>query len=237
MKSLQTRIFWLTAFSIAMGYLEAAVVVYLRKIYCPGGFHFPLTPMEPGIGMTEFWREASTIIMLLAIGILAGKNTSQKFGIFIFCFAIWDTFYYIFLKLLLGWPESLFTWDILFAIPVPWIGPVLAPCLLSLTMIILSMAVIYYQERGIDVHLKAKEWIVLSVGSLVVIISFTQDFLKYSGAYDGPTIPGKDRMYTIFGTYIPITFNWWIFIAGETLILAGIISFINRARALKQKVI
>ena len=76
MKSLRRKIFWLTAFSIAMGFMEAAVVVYLRKIYYPSGFHFPLAPVEPSIGMTEFLREAATIIMLLAIGILTGKNTS-----------------------------------------------------------------------------------------------------------------------------------------------------------------
>src|SRR5580700_10847047 len=129
MNRLRTKIFWLTAFSIAMGFLEAAVVIYLRKMYYPNGFHFPLTVVEPDIGLTEFLREAATVIMLLAIGILTGKNTSQKFGIFLFCFAIWDIFYYVFLKMLIGWPASLLDWDILFLIPVPWVGPVLAPCL------------------------------------------------------------------------------------------------------------
>src|SRR6201998_1661345 len=109
---------WLTAFSIAMGFLETAVVIYLRKLYYPHGFQFPLVPIDNDIAMVEFLREAATIIMLLGIGIIAGKNTSQKFGIFIYCFAVWDIFYYVFLKLLLGWPESLFTWDILFIIPV-----------------------------------------------------------------------------------------------------------------------
>src|ERR1700728_4235989 len=105
MKQLRRKIFWLTAFAIPMGFMEAAVVVYLREIYYANGFRFPLTPVQPSIGMTEFLREAATIIMLLAIGILTGKNTSQKFGIFIFCFGVWDIFYYVFLKALVGWPE------------------------------------------------------------------------------------------------------------------------------------
>jgi hypothetical protein len=35
-------IIWLAVFSMAMGYLESAVVVYLRKLYYPDGFKFPL---------------------------------------------------------------------------------------------------------------------------------------------------------------------------------------------------
>jgi hypothetical protein len=234
MKSLTAKIGWLVAFSIAMGFLEAAVVVYLRKIYYPHGFQFPLTPIEPSIGLTEFLREASTIIMLLAIGILTGKNTSQKFGIFIFCFAIWDIFYYVFLKLLIGWPESLFTWDILFIIPVPWVGPVLAPCIVSATMIVLAFSVIYFQEKGIDVHLKAKEWILLMTGSFVIILSFVEDYLKYCSVHKGIIgIPGKDGLFTEISTYVPVSFNWWVFMAGEALIIAGVISFIKRAKSTK----
>lgn len=235
MKHLRSKFFWLTAFAIAMGFLEAAVVVYLRKIYYLNGFHFPLTPVEPSIGMTEFLREAATIIMLLAIGILTGKNTSQKFGIFLFCFAIWDLFYYVFLKVLIGWPESLFTWDILFIIPVPWVGPVIAPCIVSLTMIVLTAAVIYFQERGVDVHLKWKEWFLLIAGALVVIFSFVQDYLRYcSTHHSNITLPWKDKLFNEMATYVPTYFNWWVFLAGEVLIIAAIISFIKRARAMKK---
>ncbi len=230
----KTKLFWLVAFSIAMGFLEAAVVVYLRKIYYPNGFQFPLTPIESSIGLTEFFREAATIIMLLAIGILSGKNTSQKFGIFIFCFAIWDIFYYVFLKLLIGWPESLFTWDILFIIPVPWVGPVLAPCLVSLSMIALTSAILYYQEKGVDVHLKPKEWMLLISGSLVIILSFIEDYLKYCSSHNTVLVlPLRDKLFNEISAYVPQSFNWWVFIAGEILVLAGIISFIKRARAMR----
>ncbi len=235
MNHLRTKIIWLTVFSIAMGFLEAAVVVYLRKMYYPNGFHFPLTVVEPDIGLTEFLREAATIIMLLAIGILTGKNTSQKFGIFIFCFAIWDIFYYVFLKALIGWPESLFTWDILFLIPVPWVGPVLAPCLVSLTMIVLTSAVIYFQERGVDVHIKTREWTLLIAGALVVILSFIQDYLRYCNInHRGVALPGKDALFAEIKTYVPLSFNWYVFIVGEVLIIAAIVLFIKRAKA-KQK--
>ena len=83
-------IIWLAIFSIAMGYMESAVVIYLRKIYYPDGFQFPLTPLDAGIGLVELLREVATIIMLFGIATLSAKNTSLKFANFIFCFAIWD---------------------------------------------------------------------------------------------------------------------------------------------------
>jgi hypothetical protein len=237
MKPLHTRMLWLTAFSIAMGFMEAAIVVYLRKIYYPHGFQFPLTPIDPDIGLIEFLREAATIIMLVGIGIIAGKNTSQKFAIFLYCFAIWDIFYYVFLKLTLGWPESLFTWDILFIIPVPWVGPVMAPCIVSLTMILLTVSVIYIQERGYDVHLQLKEWVLLIAGSLVVIFSFILDYIKYI-SQGGPashvwTLSSKQAMFDEISHYVPSSYNWWLFALGEIIILAGIFSFLMKAYKLK----
>lgn len=96
MKWITKTIVWLTLFSIAMGFMETAVVVYLRKIYYPGGFHFPLVPISSDIALIEFIREAATLIMLFGIGALTGKTVSQKFAFFIYCFAIWDIFYYVF---------------------------------------------------------------------------------------------------------------------------------------------
>ena len=42
---------WLTAFSISMGFLETSVVVDLRELLYPNGFNFPLTPITPRIGV------------------------------------------------------------------------------------------------------------------------------------------------------------------------------------------
>jgi len=133
-----TNLIWITFFAIAMAFVESAVVVYLRELYYPEGFNFPLVLLPGRIALTEFLREIATLIMLLGIGFLAGRNFRQRFAWFIYSFAIWDIFYYVFLKLILDWPSSWLTWDILFLIPVIWTGPVLAPVLVSLTMIILS---------------------------------------------------------------------------------------------------
>lgn len=111
----------------------------------------------------------------------------------------------------------------------------LAPCIVSLTMIVLAFAVIYFQENGVDVHLKAKEWIFLIAGSLVIILSFVEDYLKYCSMHNTAiTLPGRDKLFTEISTYVPTIFNWWIFMAGEAVILAGILSFIKRAIAMKK---
>ena len=133
------RLMWLTFFSIAMGVLEAIVVIYLRKLYYPNGFNFPLKVIEPSIGLAEFLREAATIVMLFSVGFIAGTKKSDRFLYFIFCFGIWDLIYYLFLKLFLDWPSSFYDWDILFLIPIPWVGPVLAPCIIAMTMIFIAM--------------------------------------------------------------------------------------------------
>ncbi|MBL0342227.1 MAG: hypothetical protein IPP71_15750 [Bacteroidetes bacterium] len=234
MKPLIKKISWVTVFSIAMGFMETVVVVYLRKIYYPNGFQFPLVPMETDMAIIEIMREAATIIMLFGIGYLAGKTTSQKFAFFIFSFAIWDISYYIFLKLLLNWPESLFTWDILFLIPVPWVGPVIAPCIVSLTMIILSYSILYFHHKSYNTRIKSLEWWLLTAGSLTVIFSFVWDFLNLLSHDNTNSQPFNllEKKVEIVN-YIPQDFNYWIFSFGMLIIIFGILMFTLRMQRVK----
>ncbi len=163
-------------FAIAMGILEAIVVIYLRDNYYPQGFDFPLVFLSPQMLTIEWIREAATIIMLMAVGILAGKNNLQRFLFFLFTFAVWDIAYYLGLKWLIGWPASLFTWDVLFLIPLPWISPVLAPVICSLTMILFSVLLFIPEERGYVIRIKNIEWVLLVTGSLIILYSFMQDY-------------------------------------------------------------
>ena len=89
-----------TIFAIAMGLLESAVVIYLRDILYPGGFEFPLNPIRPDLLWTEVFRELATLVMLLGVGILAGRTLAERFAWFLYAFAVWDIFYYVFLWLL-----------------------------------------------------------------------------------------------------------------------------------------
>lgn len=228
------KLFWLTLFAIAMGYMESAIVVYLRELYYPNGFGFPLQPVPPKIAITEFWREAATIIMLGGVGMLTGKNRAQRLVFFLYCFAVWDIFYYVFLYVLVGWPQSLFTWDILFLIPVPWVGPVLCPCIVSLTMILLTFVTLHWQKRGRTARLIAKEKILFTAGSLVIIFSFIYDYIGYVNVHCTDkscwSLSNSKQLFSEAMNYVPQHFDWWIFIAGQLVMLIAIFIFGSRMK-------
>ena len=124
------RWIWVMVFGIAFAWVESSVVVSLREIYFGGTFSFPIAMARQGgrfladhLMPIEFGREIATILMLVAVGCAAGKNPLQKFCLFMTGFGIWDIFYYIWLRVMVGWPEGLMTWDLLFFIPLPWVGP------------------------------------------------------------------------------------------------------------------
>lgn len=208
-----------TIFSIAMGFLETAVVVYLRKIYYPEGFSFPLKTMSGDIIITELLREAATIVMLLYMGILSAKTLIHRFAFFLLSFAIWDIFYYVFLKLLLNWPDSLFEWDILFLIPLPWLGPVLAPCLISATMILLALFILLSKA---DVKLNRLDWIVLIWVSLLYIYVFIKDQFHL--------LSGQESVSDISLVYVPHQFDWIFFMVPFMLFMVWFGFFVWRQR-------
>lgn len=216
---MKKTVIWLTIFSIAMGFLETAVVIYIREMYYPEGFKFPLQDIKKHIIIVELWRELATIIMLAAIGYLAGRTKAQRFVFFIFSFGIWDLFYYVFLKIFLDWPDSLFTWDILFLLPVPWIGPVLAPCIVSLGFIALTFLVLWLESKGFEVKFKPKHYIILSIGCLVIISSFTIDYIQL--LVFGQNNLAPEKMLVLFKHYEPISFDWWLFFIGEIIFVLG----------------
>jgi hypothetical protein len=212
------RTFWLVIFSMAMGYLEASVVVYLRELYYPNGFAFPLVVLRPEVGLVEIFREAATVIMLLALGILVGQNLRQRFAYFLIAFATWDIFYYVFLKLILGWPTSVFTWDILFLIPVPWVGPVLSPLIICITMFALAGIILRNEQREQPEGLTGVNWALILGGSLTVVMAWMWDYIALSGGL--PLSP--EAAMEVLSAHVPDHFNWWIFGAGEAMILSGI---------------
>ena len=208
----------LLLFGISFGYLEAAVVVYLRAIYDPirHRLHpgrgadelFPLIspreladagPENPRRLLIEIGREASTIAMLAAFGLAAGRNFNQRMAAFAVVFGLWDIFFYVFLRLMIHWPQSLLTWDILFLIPLPWVGPVIAPAIVALTLVVCGL---------ISLHLggmpaRPREWMAMIAGGIIVILSFVWDYRN--------TMAGG----------LPNPFNWPLFFAGEVIAVLG----------------
>ena len=231
MNRLTKVLLWLTLFSVAMGFMETAIVVYLREMYYPKGFQFPLTPISSNIAFIEFLREAATIIMLIGIGVVTGKNKAQRFAFFIYCFAIWDIFYYVFLKVLLNWPESFLTWDILFLIPVPWVGPVLAPCIVSFTMIVLALCILNFNEAKVNSGLNKKEQSLFILGSVVIIFSFMWDYFTCATQTHKVWTPATaEPLFTEIANYIPVSYNWWIFILGELALISACLLYVKRMR-------
>ena len=151
MKKLGRLLIPVTLFAAAMGYLEAVVVVYLRGLlptiinisnisdYTSFLNELLQTPMY----QTEQTRELATIIMLIIFAGLLGKNLLQKLAVFLYTFGVWDIVYYISLFVLLRWPQNLYTMDILFLIPGPWIAPVYVPVVASIIMIGIGLYIMH----------------------------------------------------------------------------------------------
>lgn len=193
-RSLRTRILLLVFFGIAMGYLEATVVVYLRALYYPEGFAFPIKLIPSNMAIVEVGREAATIIMLITMAGLAGRRFWERFGYFMIAFGVWDIFYYLALKMTLDWPSNLFETDILFLIPLPWIGPVIAPALVSLLMIGAGISLLFRSQRGEEIRFSILSWILGVTGTLIILYTFLYDFRSVPEQ----RLPGP-YPYTVFG--------------------------------------
>jgi len=179
-------------FSIAFGYIEAAVVVYLRQIFYPDGFTFPIMlfgidALSRRILLTEIGREAATIVLIFTGAWLFGHNRQQRFAYFMIIFAVWDIFYYVWLKVLLDWPASIMDWDILFLIPVTWASPVLYPVLISMTLIVFAIVILYRCSCDRPLRTKLPDLLAFLVSGLIVVVSFCiaglhsteQDYTSY----------------------------------------------------------
>ena len=172
MKSWQKRYIWSAILFIALAYIESAVVVYLRALYYPQGFDFPLREMSLFIYLTEVGREAATIVVLLAASYLVEKTRTGRLFLFLYGFGIWDIFYYLWLRALVNWPATLLDWDVLFLIPLPWVAPVLSPVLISMLFIAAAVTGNHLAAQGRSVAFHRVDWILLIVAASVIVASF-----------------------------------------------------------------
>lgn len=207
---MRRKVFLLVVFALAMGYLEAAVVVYLRKIFYPAGFAFPIKRIATDLALVELGREAATIVMLLGVAFIAEKTRRGRLICFMLLFGVWDIAYYLWLWVTIGWPASLLTWDLLFLIPVTWSGPVLAPVLVSAMMIVTGAIYYRYHETAEAVRISTFEWAVTIVGAAVIFISFA-----YNHA-------------VIFRGGVPAGFPWVIFAGGLAMGIAVLARVVPR---------
>ena len=213
-----TSVLTVPAFAIAMAHVETMIVVYLRRLYYPDGFRFPLVIIDTPTLLLELEREAATLVMLAAYGLAAGRTKAGKLGNFLIAFGVWDIFYYVWLKVVLGWPASLLTWDVLFLIPVPWVGPVLAPVSVAGTMIGMGLVLLHLEQRGAVLAAGAGVWAAQAAACLVIIASFTLDVL--------PRLPNHGALLS---EWIPTTYRWWMLVLGQALAIGAFAAWARRA--------
>jgi hypothetical protein len=206
-KSLHSKIIFSSLFAISMAYLESAVVVYLRELFYPNGFQFPLVEIPFKLLAIEIGREVATILMLYAYAKSVSRNSREVFAYFSLTFGIWDIWYYIWLKLLLDWPATMLDWDILFLIPLPWVGPVIAPILVSLALICSAYIILRFENKNKPLILTNIDWILEILSGILIILSFLTPFDEQKSLQQ------------------PDYFSWWIFLSG---FLLGIAVFVRR---------
>jgi hypothetical protein len=166
-------------FAVAMAWVESAVVFYLRTMidriepYQPN----PL-PLMGGLAGAELVREAATLVMLLTVGLLAGRTWPSRLGLSAVAFGIWDIFYYVFLKVMCGWPNSLLDWDVLFLLPLPWWGPVLAPMLIALLMVVWGSLTLATEGDPRPCSAGYVCWGLNAAGIVLALYTFMADALK-----------------------------------------------------------
>lgn len=219
---LSERMCWLTVivFAIAMGWLEAATVLYIRALvdriqpYQPN----PL-PIHGALGAVELWREAATLVMIAALGLLAGRTWRRRAGYAALAFGVWDIFYYVFLRLISGWPRTLLDWDVLFLLPLPWWGPVLAPVSIAVVMIVWGTLATQWGDRASDARWP---WALGWVGIALALAVFMIDAWR---ALPG----GRDAVLQV----LPKTFNWPLFLVALLLIASPALHQVARLHTRK----
>ena len=209
---------WVVA--VAFGWIEASVVVYLRALHAPealafsdhfAGLPVDLASLPDRFVAIEMAREAATILLLAATASLAGRCRTDRMGAFLLAFGIWDLTYYGVLRVLLGWPDSLGVWDVLFLIPRPWVAPVWAPMTLALLFVAVGSYLFWTSDR--ERRYRGPDISVL-VGSAVVIVGA---FLVESEA--------------AIGHRVPVRFPLWLFSAGVVMGVAWFVRVEQRTAA------
>lgn len=190
-------------YALAMAYVEAAVVAYLREIYGIRDIVRDLPAQTSRLAAIEAGREAATIVMLLAVGWIAGRKLQDRLGFFVFAFGLWDIAYYGWLALFTGFPSSPLSWDVLFLLPVPWWGPVLAPSLIALMMCLGGAAAVRQVDRDVPWRLNRLNVSIAAAGTAIVLYTFMVDGLR--AVPDGLDAVARAR---------PSDFQWEVFVAG-----------------------
>jgi hypothetical protein len=206
---LSERMRWaiVVAFAIAMAWVESASVYYIRALVDRiEPYQLNPLPINDALGTVELWREAATLVMLATLGVLAGNTWRRRTGYAAIAFGAWDIFYYVFLRIMSGWPRTLLDWDILFLLPLPWWGPVLAPVSIAILMILWGTLATQADDDARDAR-----W-TLALGSAGIVLALAVFMIDAWRALPG----GREAVLQV----LPTTFNWPLFAVALLLMAA-----------------
>ena len=215
---------FIALFAIAMANAEAAAVSYLRELYGIEDLVRDLPAAADRFTAIEIGREVATMAMLLSVGWIAGRKLQDRLGAFVFVFGVWDIAYYFWLALFAGFPSSPLDWDVLFLIPLPWWGPVLAPSLIAAMMCVGGASAVYGADRGVSWRLSWTNAAIAGAGIAIVLYTFMADAL--GAAPDGAEAVRRVR---------PSDFQWGLFAMGFVVMSwAGLrVTWPGRSRLLR----
>lgn len=211
LKSLVKRMIFVSLFGVAMAYMEAAVVVYLRRINTILEMVEFSVPLSPNIAWVEIGREFCTLLMILTVAWIAGTKLQSKIGYFIMIFGIWDIFYYLWLKILMNWPATLLDNDLLFLLPLPWWGPVIAPMLLALLMSLFGLGMVIGEVQGQRIKIHWPEGVAMVAGVLLCLYTFMADGLA-----------GSSSSPLSLENHLPGPFQWTSYLSGLCLLIFAV---------------
>ena len=209
----RSRVTWLVVvmFAAGMAWVEAACVYYLRLLVGRlDPYQANPLPMLGVVNQVELVREAATLVMLVAVGMLAGLTWRSRIAYTAIAFGVWDILYYVFLKGIYDWPKSLFDWDVLFLLPLPWWGPVLAPLCIALLMIVWGTLVSQNAVRPPDTPAAPMLWWLSALGVVTALYVFMADSLH-------AVRHGLDLT-----SVLPHDFNWSLFVVALALMAAPV---------------
>jgi hypothetical protein len=207
-------------YAAGMAWVEAAVVLYLRLILGRmDPYELPAKTGPAEMWMAELVREAATVVMLGAVGWLAGRTWRSRFGHFLVGFGVWDILYYVFLVPMTGWPRSLLDWDILFLLPLPWWGPVWAPVLIAALMITGGVLLALYDSPQQPLW-PSRPAIALNVCGTVLAL-----YLFMAGAASV-----ADQGLDALARFRPVRFDWPLFLLAVALMAAPVAQLAHQSR-------
>ena len=222
------RLRWMVVFGFAaaMAWVESACVVYLRTLVGRiEPYQARPLPVSPELGAAEAVREAATLVMLLTVGCLAGRTWRSRLGYGIVAFGVWDILYYMFMRVIVGWPHSIWDWDVLFLLPLPWWGPVISPVLIALLMIAGGTLVSQFDQPDRPVWPGRLSWALNLAGVILALYIFMAAPIGVLG-------DGAEAVRAV----LPVRFHWPLFLVALALMAVPILDVFRQVRSRESRV-